>query len=740
VRRTLAGFTAFLAMTGTFVILPVYADPGPVARPVEPAIEEVALGSVAEPEGEAVVTTDGEPDGSATSSAPSAAPPPSPSATPTTEAAPTSEVPADTQTSEDVASSGSELPGVPALTVSQPDTDQFSSVGVTWAQGEVDDVVVQLRVKDADGDWGTWTTLDADDVEQTPSPATPEDDARGGTAPYWTGEAHGIEVIVQGAGGAVPDDVKVALIDPGESPADSLTRPAAATDEAHAGDAMPPVYSRAQWGADESIRTWDPEYASTLKAATLHHTADRNTYTADEVPAIMRSIYAYHTLTREWGDIGYNVIVDRFGRMFEGRAGGLSSTVIGAHAGGFNTYTFGVSMLGNYDLVPVPQAVVNSVSEIIAWKFGLYNVPARGTTTLISGGGGTSRTVAGTAVSLPTIFGHRDVGSTACPGQYGYARLNEIRDRVAAAAPRYVRTTTVRDDASTGFVPDWSPVHVSAVTAPNGMSTVFVRGTNNTVWYRTAQSGGSWTPYTGVPATGASSGPSVTVTGGNRVHLVVRGLSNDVWYNTAPLLGDGRPGTWAGWQPLGGYATAAPTIASLAPDRLAVVTRGLDGSVWQRTWNGSAWAPWASLGGDAAYSAAVVQADAANSRYLVTVVRADSKIWQVGAGIVTPGPQGPWVGGGVYSSHSVGTNGASASSGATTLLSTGGSDHSAVLFDPATGGRAGLGGVVTSIAGMTRQPDGSTLVLGRGLDDALWVLKYRPGQTATWTSLGGIIQ
>ena len=65
----------------------------------------------------------------------------------------------------------------------------------------------------------------------------------------------------------------------------------------------------------------------------------------------MRSIYRYHTVSRGWGDIGYNVIVDKFGRLWEGRYGGLASTVIGAHAGGFNTSTFGVSMLGNYDIV-----------------------------------------------------------------------------------------------------------------------------------------------------------------------------------------------------------------------------------------------------------------------------------------------------------------------------------------------------------------------------------------------------
>ena len=70
---------------------------------------------------------------------------------------------------------------------------------------------------------------------------------------------------------------------------------------------------------------------------------------------MMRSIYRYHAVSRGWGDIGYNVIVDKFGRRWEGRAGGLASTVVGAHAGGFNSGTFGVSMLGNYESVNPPS-------------------------------------------------------------------------------------------------------------------------------------------------------------------------------------------------------------------------------------------------------------------------------------------------------------------------------------------------------------------------------------------------
>jgi uncharacterized protein with LGFP repeats len=89
-------------------------------------------------------------------------------------------------------------------------------------------------------------------------------------------------------------------------------------------------------------------------------------------------------------------------------------------------------MIGNYDVVATPQPMIDSVAAIIAWKFSLHNVDPRGTTTLVSGGGGTARLPAGQSITLPTIFGHRDVGTTACPGQYGYARLPEIRDKVAA--------------------------------------------------------------------------------------------------------------------------------------------------------------------------------------------------------------------------------------------------------------------------------------------------------------------
>jgi uncharacterized protein with LGFP repeats len=102
---------------------------------------------------------------------------------------------------------------------------------------------------------------------------------------------------------------------------------------AHAEEPAPAIISRAQWGADESIRTEAPSYRPTVRVGFVHHTASSNDYTADQAAAVMRGIYAYHVKSNGWSDIGYNYLVDRFGRAYEGRAGGLDRFVVGAHTG-----------------------------------------------------------------------------------------------------------------------------------------------------------------------------------------------------------------------------------------------------------------------------------------------------------------------------------------------------------------------------------------------------------------------
>ncbi len=144
------------------------------------------------------------------------------------------------------------------------------------------DVLVQIRTRGLDGTWSGWTEVaveDADQEEGTDSGAQ----LRGGTAPLWTGPAQAWRAQLVTRSGAQPTGVSLELVDPGTSAADTALGAPDIQDTADAAMAMPDVYSRAQWGADESIRTWDPEYAPTIRAATLHHTADTNNYTADQV-------------------------------------------------------------------------------------------------------------------------------------------------------------------------------------------------------------------------------------------------------------------------------------------------------------------------------------------------------------------------------------------------------------------------------------------------------------------------
>lgn len=199
----------------------------------------------------------------------------------------------------------------------------------------------------------------------------------------------------------------------------------------------PPITLRAGWGADESMSPEAPDYLTGgIKAVVVHHTAETNDYTCDQSPAMIRAIYTYHVKSNGWKDIGYNFLVDKCGTIFEGRKGGVDKPVFGAHAYGFNSQTTGISVLGNYNLVEPPTAVLTSVARLAAWKLGQYGVDPAGTTTLTAGAAGTSeyntRTwKTGDKLSFPTIHGHGDGYATECPGSKLHAQLATIRSYAA---------------------------------------------------------------------------------------------------------------------------------------------------------------------------------------------------------------------------------------------------------------------------------------------------------------------
>ncbi|MBO9556935.1 peptidoglycan recognition protein, partial [Cellulomonas sp.] len=170
--------------------------------------------------------------------------------------------------------------------------------------------------------------------------------------------------------------------------------------------AQPAVVTRAAWGARNQACA--PDVASGLVAAVVHHTATTNGYASvDAAKAQIRNIQAYHIDGRGWCDIGYNFLVDKWGNIYEGRANGMTQPVVGVHAGGFNTGTVGVSMLGDYTATTPSAATQDAVGRIIGWRLGAYGVDPRGTMSYYTGNGDNSR-FKNQWVTLPRVFGHRD--------------------------------------------------------------------------------------------------------------------------------------------------------------------------------------------------------------------------------------------------------------------------------------------------------------------------------------------
>ncbi|MEU3184262.1 peptidoglycan recognition protein [Streptomyces sp. NPDC006923] len=255
---------------------------------------------------------------------------------------------------------------------------------------------------------------------------TPDDIVGDGAAGRPPGRQH------RSLGAAVPNDPRSAnaglTIRGGtEIPALSRKQTMAALrySRPHVGP-RPRIITRRGWGANERMRERDFGYTgSVVKAAFVHHTGTGNNYRCAQAPSVLRSIYRYHVKSSGWRDIGYNFAIDRCGNIYEGRAGGVARSVVGAHTLGFNTNSMGIAVLGTYNRMRPPAATTTAIARLTAWKLGMYGVNPRGKVTLTSAGSDKYRR--GMRVRLNTISGHRDGFATECPGTRLYEKLGKAR-------------------------------------------------------------------------------------------------------------------------------------------------------------------------------------------------------------------------------------------------------------------------------------------------------------------------
>ncbi|WP_061229659.1 peptidoglycan recognition protein family protein [Dietzia cinnamea] len=287
-------------------------------------------------------------------------------------------------------------------------------VGVTFPSPE--EIAGRIRFAFPDGSVGDWLPLEAmdsaPDAGSTPAAelvAAPE-----GAVGYEVDAPAGSEATVFDDGRGTPRNYSLGSI----------------------GLAGLPVIPRAAWGAgDVSGFRWAPTYFP-AQSITIHHTA---VLPGPDRAASVRAIYHYHANTLGWGDVGYHLIIDPEGRIYQGRGGtpvgnpvfqvppvaGIAPPVVTAgHVGGVNNGNIGISLLGDFTGAPPTAAAVGATIDCVRALCNATGINPRAGITYRNPQGGATR-------PIMAVSGHRDWGGTACPGNSFYPQMQFIRDHAA---------------------------------------------------------------------------------------------------------------------------------------------------------------------------------------------------------------------------------------------------------------------------------------------------------------------
>jgi hypothetical protein len=196
---------------------------------------------------------------------------------------------------------------------------------------------------------------------------------------------------------------------------------------------VPPIVTRAQWGANEALRKPGQLYDSRVTKIIVHHTGTPNDVT--DYAGLCRGILANET-SGVYIDIAYNWLIDPAGRIYEGRwaqnyptgaahTGELNgANVRGAHAINNNSNTIGIALMGTYDTVHPSPAMVDALVTLLTWKCARWGIDPLGFGAFLA--------TNGVVENIYNICGHRDTSATDCPGQIVEPMLPAIRAQVAS--------------------------------------------------------------------------------------------------------------------------------------------------------------------------------------------------------------------------------------------------------------------------------------------------------------------
>ena len=383
------------------------------------------------------------------------------------------------------------------------------------------------RVQGADG-WSEWAPIH---IEQDEGPDDLPEGADPAAGPFWLGrDATGLEFAVLGGDASA---FELTFLAGGDG--DPELDPAGAAIGQQGQGGRPPIIGREQWAdADWNYRSGacdeGPSVAEHVQAVVIHHTVTSNGYGEGDVDDLLRAIRYGHVEVNGWCDIGYNFVVDRFGRIWEARTGSADRSIIGGHARGFNTGTVGIALLGQHQPGASPAATAPSaaaqaaVEDLAHWKLEAEGVDPAGRTWLRNRSDRPPQRLAGLAWHhVPTILGHRDLGVTSCPGDHGVALVRSLPDRLAAR-----RDTTLpyrfADWRAHGHGPGFVVADARGGIRPAGVAT----------------------PWSQAPAGLAGSAQVVAVGGTLAGGYLLSATGELVGYGAAPAIGqrpagDGQP-------------------------------------------------------------------------------------------------------------------------------------------------------------------------------------------------------
>lgn len=243
----------------------------------------------------------------------------------------------------------------------------------------------------------------------------------------------------------------------------------------------PEIKPRRDWAGDLPV-TGEIVPEDNVRFLLVHHTASTNNYQPDQVADQIRDFYAFHTGPEKgWPDVAYNFFVDRFGGIWEARAGSIDGPVRGDATGGSQGHALLCSLIGDHSTAEVTPEAKAAMASLLAWLSARHEVDTTPGTTITFTSRGSNRWAAGAEVTARTISGHRDMSNTSCPGDFAYDWIGGelptvVTGAVATAVSSIADAVQAATTAPSSTMPATTPTTVTT-TAETSTTSIAAEAT-----------------------------------------------------------------------------------------------------------------------------------------------------------------------------------------------------------------------------------------------------------------------